>query len=162
MKVSSETSLIHERTDDSAPRSLHRLLSRFDVPFAHRLYSLHEVKKRKHCPPDAAWTAIGGLGGLYHLLSQGRLITRILRQIRREYPNCYGQEMEWVRGTNWALFLSALGAIRESAVVHMLHPEMTRIASFTCAELFSHLSAEMEAICMDLAIPVPADISRTT
>jgi hypothetical protein len=119
-----------------------RLSNEIDQELVKRLYELRVSRQRGQYKPGDAWQVLGGLRGLPHVLSQGRLLTNLVFGIHAQYPDLFTYEVNQVRGARFCLLLGSFGAIRE-AIRARRHPDYQRHCTIFLAEALCDLAAEV-------------------
>lgn len=127
------------------PRTIPELVDMIDIDLAKRLYAF--VEDHSETPPTDRqfWEAVGGFSGIPHLLWQGRLLMKIVIELRKIHPDLFEWEAKQLSGTTSCLFLAILGCLRESLNIHF-YPKWRSARTRICATTFCNLSADVEVI----------------
>jgi hypothetical protein len=135
-------------------KTIPALMAQVDTELMRRMYLFHEDRLRSTIDGAVIWKAIGGIRGLPHFLSQGRLLVKIMLEIKKQHPGEYEFEFERIRGARGGLLLAAIVCIWDS-VRAQFHPRMYRISTFVASSIFVHMAALCESVMEDAGYAFP-------
>lgn len=124
-------------------RSVPELMASVDIRLANDLCRYAGDLDIQIAYDEALWKRLGGLPGIWHLLTQARLWLSIIIEIRKDDPDEFAQEAQLLRARVAALIFAALLCLFETAG-RRFRPTLPRVNARVCVDVFLDIAAIAE------------------